>query len=59
MGVQEATCVLVGVQIGAKNVPLAKKYARVIFIQAMLTALVVSVQLYVFRNLISTWFTNN
>ena len=50
LGVQEAACVLVGNQIGADNVPLAKRYARLTFIQSMIFAGVTSTLIFAFRD---------
>ena len=59
LGFQETACVLVGAQIGAMNVPLAKKYARYILIHALGTALLVSVLLFVFRSQVAGWFSSD
>ena len=50
LGVQEAACVLVGNQIGANNVPLAKYYARMTFAQSMAFASVTSTLIFAFRD---------
>ena len=50
LGIQEAACVLVGHQIGANDVPLAKRFAYMTFFQAAIVAVMVSFSLYFFRD---------
>ena len=50
LGIQEAACVLIGNQIGAMNVTLAKRYAHYIFAQAAMIAVLVSLGLFVFKD---------
>lgn len=59
LGIQEAACVLVGNQIGAMNVNLAKRYARYTFVQAYTVAGLVSLFLFVYRYEIVTMFTQD
>ena len=58
MGIMEATCVLVGNQIGADNVSLAKHYTRLTFIQSMICAAILSILLFIFKVEICTIFTS-
>ena len=58
MGITEATCVLVGNQIGADNVPLAKHYTRLTFTQSMICAAIISTLLFIFKVEICTIFTS-
>lgn len=54
----EATCVLVGNQIGANNVSLAKHYTRLTFVSMMIFATIVSILILIFRDEICTIFTS-
>ena len=59
LGVQEAATALIGNQIGAMNVDLAKKYTGVIAINGFIVVSIVSVCLFVFRFEIIKLFTSD
>ena len=50
---------LIGIQIGANNIPLAIKFGRLTFIQAMLYASIVSILLFVYRESVAHLFSSD
>ena len=58
LGLSEAACVVVGNQIGANNVPLARRIAKYTVFQAMSLALIVSISLRVFDKQLIGMFTD-
>ena len=59
LGLQEAACVLVGIQIGAKDVPNAKHYALFTFCFSMTLAAIISSALYIGRFALAELFTSD
>ena len=59
LGVQEAACVLVGNLIGANNVPLAKRYARMTFTQSIIFASVIATLIFAFRDNLCRIFSDD
>ena len=58
MGISEAACVLVGNQIGANNVPMAHRLAKMTMFQAISVALMISTLLCVYKELFVGLFTD-
>ena len=59
LGMQEAACVLIGNQIGAMNVVLARRYAKYVFVQAALIAIIVSGGLFIRKDALIRLFTTD
>jgi Na+-driven multidrug efflux pump len=59
VGLSEASTALIGNQIGALNVPGAKKYAKVIFCLSSAFGYFISVILYLSRKQITALFTKD
>jgi len=53
-GISMAASTLVGNSIGAKNIPLAKKYAKIIISGSFIVNLTVATSIYVFREQITS-----
>ena len=58
LGMQEASCAIIGNEIGANNVALAKKYYKIVSTLAGVTLLVISLGCFFGRVGITTLFTN-
>ena len=58
MGMQEAACAIIGNEVGAGNVPLAKKYYRVISAIAGSALILISLFCFFCRQAIVDLFTN-
>ena len=59
LGTQEAATTVIGNQVGAMNVNLAKKYAKTSTANSLLNATLVSLTLYLFRYQIIELFTSD
>ena len=59
LGMQEASCAIIGIEIGANNVPLAKRYASVISTIAFCTIIGIALLLYYFSVSIAALFSED
>ena len=57
LGFQQATCIIVGNLIGADNIPLAKRMAKLIAIQTICCAIAISALTYSYRKALTKMFT--
>lgn len=57
LGMQEASCAIIGNEIGANNVYLAKKYYKIVSTIAGATLLVISLAVFFGRQAVSDLFT--
>ena len=58
-GIQEATCSLIGNSIGANNVPLAKRFFKLIMTYTTFFVAIASLILFLFRKQIGSIFTDD
>ena len=59
LGIQEATCALIGNCIGANNVPLAQRFFSLIFKINGLTVIILSLLILFARKQIAQFYTGN
>ena len=59
MGIQEATAALIGNQVGALNIPIAHRYAKIILSWALFIGIIVSAVLLFCREGIASIFTSD
>ena len=59
MGLQEASAALIGNQIGAVNVPLAKRYHKVIFCLCLTSGIIISILLFKYNTVLIKLFTED
>lgn len=59
LGMQESSTALIGNQIGAMNIPLAKRYAKIIFCETVAIGILVSILLFTLRERIVGIFTSD
>ena len=59
MGIQSAACAIIGEQIGANRVPLAKEYFRIMSIVTLILMLLVDAVFYFGKGPIVRLFTND
>ena len=59
LGVQEATSGIIGNCIGANNVPLARRFFRLITCVTEIMILSLSAMTFCFRRQITSWFTDD
>ena len=58
LGTSEAATALIGNQIGARNVPLARQYAKVIIYLSMAISFLYTLPMFIYREEVSEIFTN-
>ena len=59
MGIQSAACAIIGAEIGANNVPLAKEYFKMMSVMTLLCLVVMQALFYGFREQIVSVFTTD
>lgn len=59
LGLDQTSCAIVGFQIGAGDVPKAKKYYKLLFVVSLWIVILQAGSLYVFQEWVVATFTSN
>ena len=59
LGLDQTSCAIIGYQIGAGNVPKAKKYLKLLFNVGIVIVLLQGTLLYIFRETVIKLFTQD